>query len=109
MAKELGGVKKRYNGVIKDANGNKITSEREKTERWKEHFSRVLNCEEPTSTHIFGTHPRVAQVDLSPIRLEEVKEALSTQKSNKSPGHDLISAEMLKALGDFGIEKLTSI
>ena len=39
MAKELGGVKKVYNGIIKDLNGNKIFSEHEKTERWKGHFS----------------------------------------------------------------------
>ena len=52
IAKELGGVKRGYNGVIKDANGNKISSEREKTERWKEHFSRGLNCDEPTCTHV---------------------------------------------------------
>ena len=32
IAKELGGVKKGYNGVIKDANGNKISSENEKIE-----------------------------------------------------------------------------
>ena len=92
MAKELGGSKKGYNGMIKDANGNKISSEREKVERWKEHFNRVLNCDEPTSTHVFENQLRELQVDLGPIREEEVGEAISNQKSNKSPGEDLISA-----------------
>ena len=109
MSKELGGTKKGYNGVIKDANGNKISSEREKVERWKEHFSRVLNCDEPTSPHVFENQSRELQVELGPIREEEVVEALSNQKSNKSPGEDLISAEMLKALGNLGIAKLTLI
>ena len=68
-----------------------------------------MKCDEPISTHIFGTQQRVAQVDLSPIRVEEVKEAVSKQKENESPEQDLIKAEMLKALGDFGIEKFTYV
>ena len=45
MAKELGGSKNGYNRVIKDENANKISYEREKVERWKEHFSKVFNCD----------------------------------------------------------------
>ena len=92
MAKELEGVKKVYNGVIKNLNGNKISSEHEKTKRWKEHLCRVLNCDEPTVNHDFKQQLIKPQVYLGSIRAEEVEEALSKMKSNKSPGHDLITA-----------------
>ena len=93
LAKELGGTKKGYNGVIKDMNGNKLSSEQEKKERWKEHFSFVLNCEEPLITHDFEPQQRELQVDDGPIRAEEIAEALAKQKSNKSRGQDFISTE----------------
>ena len=47
IAKELGHNWKTYNGVVKDANGNKLTTEEDKNNRWKEHFENVLNCPEP--------------------------------------------------------------
>ena len=90
---------------MKDVNGNKITSEREKTERRKENFRRVLNCDEPAYIHTFGTQPKLSLVDQGPIRIEEVKEAPLKQRAKKSPGQDLISAEMFKVLGNFGLEK----
>ena len=43
LFKELGQARKTYNGVIKDADGNKLTSEAAKIRRWKEHFEWVLN------------------------------------------------------------------
>ena len=38
ISKELGGNRKTYNGVIRDASGNKLTTDQEKNERKKEHF-----------------------------------------------------------------------
>ena len=108
MAKELGGIKKRYNEVIRDANGNRTSSERDKVQRWKEHITKVLNCDEPTCTHVFENKSNELQIELGPIRDEEVKEAISKPKYNESPGEDPISAEMLKDLANFGIAILTS-
>ena len=52
ISKELGKTRKTYNGVIKDADGNKLTSEEAKNRRWKEHFERVLNSAEPEIINI---------------------------------------------------------
>ena len=46
IAKELGQNWKTYNGVIKDENGNRLTNDGENSERWKEHFQKVLNSAE---------------------------------------------------------------
>ena len=40
IASELGQCKKSYNGVIKDSNGNKISTEEDKMRRWREHFQK---------------------------------------------------------------------
>ena len=98
MTKKLRRTKKGCNGVIKDTKGNKISSEQEKKERWKGHFSFVLNCEESIFTHDFELQQRELQVDDGPIRAEGVAEALAKKKSNKSRGQDLITAEIIKAL-----------
>ena len=42
-------------------------------------------------------------IDTSPFRLEEVQDARKSLKNGKSPGEDLITAEMVKALDENGI------
>ncbi|GFR91923.1 endonuclease-reverse transcriptase, partial [Elysia marginata] len=51
----------------------------------------------------------VSNLDGPPIIAAEVEYALKKMKSAKAPGLDNISTEMLKAVGNFGIEKLTDI
>lgn len=49
----------KYSGTEKDKNGNKITSENPKLERWAEHFIQVLNRLEPTETSSVDENFRV--------------------------------------------------
>ena len=111
IARELGKTHKTYNGVITDAAGNRLTTEEDKNQRWKEHFQSVLNCPEPD---VVNTWSDVAQgqpltINTAQITIDEVRNAVKKLKNHRSPGEDLISGEMLKALGEIGLEKLTSI
>ena len=53
--------------------------------------------------------PSMANSDGPPILRNEVENALRKMKNGKAAGSDEITAEMLKALGDFGINKLTKL
>ena len=44
-----------------------------------------------------------------PILKEEVQKALKNFQLGKAPGNDGITTEMLKALEDFGVDKLTDL
>ena len=71
----------------------------------------MLNCPEPD---VVNTWSDVAQgqpltINTAQITIDEVRNAVKKLKNHRSPGEDLISGEMLKALGEIGLEKLTSI
>ena len=92
ISKELGGNSKTYNWVIKNARGNKLTSDQEKNERWKDNFQNVLNCLEPEvrSTWI-DDDEQFLTISTSGITAEEVKQASDQLKNNCSPGEDLFT------------------
>ena len=79
--------------------GVNLRTKEERLERWTEHFSQLLN----PSTFSCSTRldPEEAAeslpIDLSPIRFEEVLEAVRRLKNGKASGPDNISCEMLKA------------
>ena len=83
---------------IKARNGMSLTTEREQLERWKEHFSEILNQNEPdTSCDLGNEHARdMLNVNLSDISLEEVRSALRKLKNNKAAGADDIQPELLR-------------
>ena len=51
----------------------------------------------------------MANTDGPPILKVELENALRKMKNGKAAGVDEITAEMLKPLGDFGINKLTKL
>ena len=112
IVNDLGGAYSSCNeGVIKDIHGNNIVKEDEKAQRWREHFQSVLNGNEPNEVHTFEEYlGEDLQVDVENITYDEVSRAVHKLKNNKSPGEDLISAEMLKAttVGG-GVEKLHNL
>ena len=82
--------------MIRDVNGNKITSEQDKVDRWKEHFQTVLNCEEPLITNDWnGVTQNECVINTEPITWQEVESVIKNLKNNKSPGEDIIASEML--------------
>ena len=94
-----------------DLDGNRLTNEEDKNKRWKEHFQNVLNCPEPDvlDTWSDDEQDRTLAINTAKITAEEVKMAVSRLKNHRGPGDDLISWELLKSLGEAGLENLTCI
>lgn len=93
---------------ILDKDNRIITNEEDIMERWKEYFHELL-----TSTQI-TENTKETQCDMQSktteegdIKIPEVINAIKIAKRGKSAGHDKINAEMLKLLGEHGIQALT--
>jgi len=70
--------------------------------RWKEYIDDLFDDNHPET-------PKMDNKEGPPISKSEVEYALHKMKNGKAAGEDQITAEMLEALNDFGIEKLTII
>lgn len=47
ITKQLSGPRKNYTRLVKNKQGNLLTTEREQAERWAQHFEEVLNVPAP--------------------------------------------------------------
>ncbi|XP_071123912.1 uncharacterized protein [Mytilus edulis] len=85
--------------VIKDKSGNPLSNHDEKLKRWKEHFQEVLNRPEHEIPFDININYEIEEreIDIGPIRKEEITKALKRLKNGKSGGIDGITAEILKA------------
>lgn len=84
---------------VKDKNGNMLTNENDKLNRWMEHFSELLGKVDLHQEELALPPPVLADQDInleSPT-LEEVKDALRSMRNGKAPGLDNIQAELIKA------------
>ncbi len=109
ITKLLAGKKPASSNTLKNKQGQILTTEREKADRWVEHFKEVLNRPEP----LIIADPESAEADLD-INIDaptdaEVRRAIESLKSNKSPGIDLIQAEILKADLDTSTKYLSDL
>ena len=80
-------------------------------ERWKEHFSQLLN--RPSSVdHTVLDHipqrPVLEELDNTPS-MEEIQKAIRQMSSGKAPGRDGIPAEVYKALSNEALQAFHSI
>ena len=84
------------------SNGTLLTNPDEISERWREHFHSLLNCDTA------GEHEVVDGLEVLPLRQEidvppteeEVAATLDSLRERKAPGGDAIPAEILKFGGD---------
>ena len=89
--------------AIKTSEG-KVVMETEKVMgKWSEYISELFMDDRPANVDINYN------VEGPPIMEEKVQAALEKMKAGKAVGDDGIAVEMLKALGDFAIEKITEI
>src|SRR5215469_11510433 len=72
-------------------------------ERWDEYISELFrdNWQENINIHYNGEGPSILK--------EEVEDAMNKMKFGKAVGSDGIALEMLKALGNFAVEKITTL
>ena len=104
LAKEIDGVQKVSIAVLKDVNGNKLTTEEQKKERRKQHFDSGLNCDEPQLLNEWDIFEMVESlIDSSSFSLEEIQDARKLLKSSKCPGQDPTASEMVIVLEENGI------
>ncbi|XP_066978927.1 uncharacterized protein [Macrobrachium rosenbergii] len=88
---------------IKDRNGRVLSRGECIRARWKYHFEKLLNKENPRRIREEG-NPRVRAVP--DITREEVKRALDKMKNGKAVGPDGIPVELWKCLGGEGVDTL---
>ena len=95
--KKLCNSQPRKMDIIKDKGGKLLTTERETMERWKEHFTEVLNRPEPEiRADVVTDGVLELDVNTSYITKEEIVLSLRDLKNNKATGIDNIAAEVLK-------------
>ena len=93
-----------------------VTSDEDKFKRWVEHFEGVVNCSTNVSEAVLQSLPVITpredcRVPVltddqlgSPLTEEELRIAVSQLNSDKDPGEDGISAEVLRLGGESEVE-----
>jgi len=92
-------------------NGTLLKEKSAINERWREHFSTLLNRPSSVSNDALEQipqRPTIDSLDLPPT-LDEVKKAIHQTSSGKAPGMDGIPAEVYKATGPIALATFHSI
>ncbi|CAC5367196.1 unnamed protein product [Mytilus coruscus] len=104
--KILTGERKRQHTGVKSKEGEL------KSERWVEHFSEVLNSQDPLhpiSEENVDLAKIIDEIELGKWTVVEVKRALKKTQNRKSAGIDSLTSELIKADTDLTAEKMTEI
>lgn len=83
--------------IVHDERGQEVAQDLEKAQIIKTHFANVLTDTNAACVQPFEGSPRPLQ---QPITSDELKIIITRLKNRRSPGHDEIAAEMLKATED---------
>lgn len=90
-------------GCIKGKDGSILLTQDQILDRWSEYIEDLFRDER-------GEKPNIRKnMDGPEITTEEVKAAIKNMKTGKSPGPDEIAVEMIKALDEFGVTKVTEL
>ena len=96
---------------IKNRNGENLSEEHEIMNRWREYYETLLsirtdvNKKEEQKLETTTTKHNIEEM----INEQEVTEALRKIKKGKSGGHDKITPEMLKHMGNTGVKLLVDL
>ena len=95
-----------------DKNGKILNDKESKLKRWLEHFTEVLNRENPNnpvSEMEIKLPDKIEEIDISEPSRAKVRKATGHLKNGKAPGIDNIQAELLKAGIDYATTKVKEI
>jgi len=108
ITKRLTNEKPRSCVTINDKQNNVITSSEDRRNRWREHFSEILNRDDPENPveEEETTGIEITDISTDPPTLDEIVKAIKMLKNGKAPGDDGIQAELLKADIHFTGQKL---
>lgn len=113
VLKNLRNKKTTRTSAIKNKEGNIITENEMVMQRWKEHFQELL-CEGHYQNFIDKKIParnteQKEQENYTCFTEKDIEEAIRLIRNGKATGHDKISAEMLKCMGEVGNRKLLEV
>ena len=91
---------------VKDENGNVLTANNEIKQRWKDYFDNLLNVENDRDTL---ESIQVTKGPTNQITKEEVHAAMKRMKCGKASGPSGVAIELLKVLGEEGIDWLLEL
>ena len=94
-------------GLIKDSDGNVLTSEDDVLRRWKEYFDQLMNEENERETRLENAEP--VNKEVKQITKEEVRRTLKRMKVGKAVGPDDIPIEAWIGLGEIAVDFLTTV
>jgi hypothetical protein len=97
ITRRLCNQKPTTSGPVRDKQGKLLTNEKDKEQRWKEHFEEVLNRPEPTTMADIKDPTSELNINTDPPTQEEIESAVKTLKNGKSPGDDQLNPELFKA------------
>ncbi|XP_072395090.1 uncharacterized protein [Diabrotica undecimpunctata] len=95
---------------IRDKEGHLLHDNNHNLDRWKQYFEDLLNIQ--NDVDIITEEPEEAEHEdqiQNEITIAVTKEIIQKLKKGKAAGFDKITAEMLKKMGDRGIELLTKV
>ena len=92
--------KKRGNSCVTSKDGRVLFDQQEIQDRWKEYIEELFDDKR-------GDIPEMDNLDGPVILKEEVRKAINSLRPGKAPGDDEITTEMLQALDEEGIDKVT--
>ena len=109
VTKQLCGNFTSHPPPVRAKDGSPLTSEREQTARWVQHFQEVLNQPEPDQPASPDPPQDILDIDVSPPTPSEVRKAIKATKNGRAPGPDSIHAEMLQAELDISTTVLVDL
>lgn len=112
LTKVLSNERPRQSAAVMDKTGKILNDKESKSRRWLEHFSEVLNRENPSNPVCemeIELPDEIEETDTSEPSRAEVRKAIGHLKNGKAPGIDIIQADLLKTDIDYTTTKVKEI
>ncbi|XP_019625008.1 PREDICTED: uncharacterized protein LOC109470489 [Branchiostoma belcheri] len=99
------------NAQLKSANGNLLKEKKAINNRWREHFSDLLNRPSTVTSEVLDSIPQRSTInflDRLPT-LQELNVAIQQTSAGKAPGKDSIPADIFKAMGPIALDNFHTL